>query len=123
MGTVTVPNYENENKMFMAWGRIVRDEKREIESIVEAKDASPEELNIKEISPSYFAFEPKWLWENLPKIGNQNAKGEYYLTDLVGFAIAEGRKVVTVPVEPTEAMGANTPEELEMVAKHVNSGW
>lgn len=119
MGTVTVPNYEGEFKIFSNWGRIVRSEEGAVLRIVESKDASREELNIREHSPSYFAFDPRWLWASLPKIRNQNAKGEYYLTDLVGFTIAEGRKVVTVPVRPEEAMGANTPEELEIVEKGI----
>lgn len=122
MGTVTIPDYENENRVFSAWGRVVRDENGEVARIVEAKDASPEDLGIKELSPSFFAFNPGWLWESLSKLKNQNAKKEYYLPDLVGLAIAEGQKVVTVPIEPVEAMGANTLEELEIVARHLGKG-
>jgi bifunctional UDP-N-acetylglucosamine pyrophosphorylase/glucosamine-1-phosphate N-acetyltransferase len=53
----------------------------------------------------------------LEQLKNENAQGEYYLTDLVAAAFAEGREIMTVPVSPEEAVGINSPEELELAKR------
>lgn len=65
------------------YGRIVRNEKNLVEKIVEAKDCSSEELEIKEINTGIFCFKNELLFEGLKEIKNNNAQNEYYLTDLV----------------------------------------
>ena len=119
MATTTVRDFEDWRKSLYDFGRIVRDEAGNIQKIVEKKDATPEELAIRELNPSFFCFRAEWLWENLKKIGNQNAQKEYYLTDLVHIAIRDGKKVFTVDVDPLETVGVNTREHLEMVRKLV----
>jgi len=52
-------------------------------------------------------------------VKNDNAKKEYYLTDMVNIAIAQNKKIVTMPVPPVEAMGANTPQEIAIVSKYL----
>jgi len=113
MLTTKVPNFKKQFEGFKSWGRIVRDSSGRIEKIVEAKDASEVELEIKELNPAIYMFEAEWLWEHLPELENKNAGGEYYLTDLIGIAIEEGENVVTTTAEPLEVIGINTPEELE----------
>ncbi len=117
MATVTVPDFNDWRQPFLNFGRVVRDTTGNLLRIVEAKDATPDETVIRELNPSYFCFDAAWLWEHLPKLSNRNAQGEYYLTDLLGLAIAEGRRVVTVPIPPREALGANSPEELEAISR------
>ena len=62
-------------------------------------------------------FDAEWLWKNLKLLKNNNAQGEYYLTDLVGLAFAEGQKLSSVAIDPKEAVGINTKEHLETAQK------
>ncbi|MCR4327909.1 MAG: NTP transferase domain-containing protein [Patescibacteria group bacterium] len=117
MLTTAIPDFEDWRKPFYDFGRIVRDAQGKIERSVEKKDASPEELDIKELNPSFYCFNAVWLRDHLPKIEQHNAQHECYLTDLVQMAIAEGSKFETIPVSPKEAIGVNTAEQLEIVRK------
>ncbi|MBT4857269.1 NTP transferase domain-containing protein [Candidatus Uhrbacteria bacterium] len=117
MITTKVPNYKKDYTTFKTWGRIVRDSTGRILAIREAKDASEEELDIKEVNPSLFAFSAQWLWEHLPEIKNKNASGEYYLTDLIEMAIEEGADIVTATADPFEVVGVNSPEDLAAAEK------
>jgi len=112
LGTVTVPDFEAWRQPFADFGRIVRGEDGSVRRIVEVKDATPEELALREINPSYYCFKSAWLWQALESLTSDNASGEYYLTDLLGKAIASGEKVLTVPIPPEEALGVNTLEQL-----------
>jgi bifunctional UDP-N-acetylglucosamine pyrophosphorylase/glucosamine-1-phosphate N-acetyltransferase len=115
MVTLQLPDFSEWRKNFYDFGRIVRNEKREVVAIVEKKDAAEEQLEITEVNPSFFCFKSNWLWENLAKINCDNAQGEFYLTDLVHLAISENQKVETlVTNNPTEAVGVNTPEQLNL---------
>lgn len=98
---------------FWSFGRILRDEKGEVTGIKEQKDCTEEELKVAESNPGFYIFESKWLWENIGKIGNENAQREYYLTDLIEAAHSRSKRIVAVPVrEEMEALGVNTPEQL-----------
>lgn len=114
MATAVLPDFEGWHSAFSAFGRIVRDEKGEVASIVERKDATSEEALIKEVNPAYMCFQPEWLWENLKSLKNNNVQHEYYLTDLVKIAFEQGKKIATVQIDPKEAVGINTKEHLEM---------
>jgi len=116
--TATVPDFEDWRQNFKDFGRIVRDEKGNISSIVERKDSTSDQLKIKEVNPAYFCFNAKWLWESLPILTTKNAQGEYYLTDLVRMAFEQGRPIHSVPIDPKEALGVNSSEQLE-IAKQV----
>lgn len=95
------------------YGRVVRKEGRVV-GIVEDKEATPEERAIREINSSIYAFDGPFLLRSLPRLGNENRQREYYLTDLVHLAFAEGRPVEALPVDdPHEVEGVNTPEQLE----------
>ncbi|MFA6552654.1 MAG: NTP transferase domain-containing protein [Candidatus Paceibacterota bacterium] len=118
MATTTVSNFDEWRAGLHDFGRIKRNKKNgHIIGIVEKKDANPEELQIKEVNPSYFCFDSKWLFENLPKIKNENAQKEYYLTELAEVAADSGIKINNFQIDPVEAMGANTPEQLALLEK------
>jgi bifunctional UDP-N-acetylglucosamine pyrophosphorylase/glucosamine-1-phosphate N-acetyltransferase len=98
------------------FGRIVRDPSGNVRRIVEARDASPEELAIKEVNPSYYAFRWPALEKVLGRITNQNAKKEYYLTDAVGLLIEAGEKAVAVAAaQPEEVEAVNSRKDLAHV--------
>ncbi len=113
MATVTVPDFNEWREAFYGYGRIIRDKEGNILKTVEKKDASEEELKIKELNPCYYCFNAEWLWKHLHSLENNNAQKEYYLTDLVSVATGEGQKIPLISIEPKEALGINTREHLE----------
>lgn len=115
--TTVLPDFDGWRAAFQGFGRIVRGQDGEIIKIVEFKDASEEEKKILEVNPMYCCFKADWLWENLSKIDNNNAQGEYYLTDLVKKAVDQGEKIAILQIANVECLGINRPEELEMVQK------
>lgn len=112
--TVVVPDFNEWRANLYDYGRVVRGVDGHIVGIVEKKDAAPEQLEIKEVNTSFFCFKSDWLWENLQKLKNENAQGEYYLTDLVKLAFESGAKLSAVSVGSREALGINTKEHLEI---------
>ena len=98
-------------------GELLLDESGKVIGIIEKKDAAPEQLAIKEVNPSYFCFQAGWLWQNFEKIKNDNQQKEYYLTDLIKIARQQGEEIATVPIEPKEAAGVNTEEQLKLIEK------
>ncbi|MCW8039123.1 MULTISPECIES: bifunctional UDP-N-acetylglucosamine diphosphorylase/glucosamine-1-phosphate N-acetyltransferase GlmU [Acinetobacter] len=89
------------------YGRIVRDNGK-IQAIVEHKDASEEQRKIKEFNTGIYCVSNAKLHEWLPKLSNDNAQGEYYLTDIVAMAIADGLEVASVePERAFEVEGVN----------------
>ncbi len=113
MLTVRVPNFEGSYAIFKSWSRILRSADNRIIGDRQVKDASPKELEIRELNPCIFVFPTPWVWEHLSDITNKNANSEYYLTDLVKIAIETGMPIVTETVDPMQVMGVNTPEELQ----------
>jgi bifunctional UDP-N-acetylglucosamine pyrophosphorylase/glucosamine-1-phosphate N-acetyltransferase len=97
----------------MAYGRVVRGPDGAVARIVEVKDASPDVLEIREVNLGNYVARSEFLWDALARIGNDNAKGEYYLTDLVAIALQDGRRVETARVEDwEEALGINDRADL-----------
>lgn len=93
-------------------GRIVRREDGSVLRIVEEKDASPEERSIREINPGIYVFGGH-VFTLLERLGNDNASGEFYITDLVGLYLAAGLNVQAVlGHDETEVLGVNDPEQL-----------
>ena len=91
------------------YGRIVRDDKGNVCAIVEHKDATPEQRAIQEVNTGIMAVPTRQLKSWLAKLTNNNAQGEYYLTDIVGLAVAEGISVnVAHPVASFETLGVNS---------------
>ena len=118
MVTYRVPDFDIYQGMFQSYGRILRDEDENMYAIREAKDASIDELNVREINPGYYMFDGPWLWKNLTQLSAGNSQNEYYLTDLVEMAIEQGELVETIlGHDLVEAIGVNTPEHLAMAEK------
>ena len=100
------------------YGRIVRDEGGNIEAIVEEKDTTPLQKEIKEINAGVYCFDIEELLSALEKIEPNNAQGEYYLTDVIKIMNEKGLKTGAVIVEDnTEILGINDRIQLEMLTK------
>ncbi len=109
LGTVDKPNPTG-------LGRILRNAEGEFIGIVEEKDASDQQRRITEVNMSYYVFDPRYLMHALDHIRNDNAQGEYYITDCPGVMINQEVEVRALNVlKPCEALGVNTLEELAAV--------
>ena len=95
-----------------AYGRLILDWEGRLQRIVEAKDATPDELEVTLCNSGVLAIAADILFSELPKIGNDNAKGEYYLTDIVALARAADRNCVVVEGDEEEVLGVNSRVEL-----------
>ena len=103
-------------------GRIVRDEDGGFLAIVEEKDATDEQRRITEVNMSYYVFHCPDLLLALESLRRDNAQGEYYITDVPGLLRAAGKQVRALAVlQPCEAMGVNTLQELEAVEKRMGA--
>ncbi len=90
------------------FGRIVRREDGTVAAIVEEADATPEQLQIRELNAGAYCFSAEWLWQALAQV-KVSPKGEYYLTDTVAIAAAQGLPVQAVTLEDREeTIGVNT---------------
>lgn len=95
------------------YGRIVRNARGQVERIVEHKDASPEELAIDEVNTGILCLPTAKLAGWLARLGNDNAQGEYYLTDVIGMAAAAGEQVIPChPAAEWEVLGVNSRQQL-----------
>ncbi len=95
------------------YGRIVRDAQGAVQCIVEEKDAHNEQRKINEVNTGILLAPTKKLREWLSMLGNNNAQGEYYLTDIVAMAVAEGIPVSTTqPAQRWEVEGINNKTQL-----------
>jgi len=109
------------------FGRILRDASGQMQAIVEEAQATPEQLAIRELNASVYSFSADWLWPALQRIP-LSPKGEYYLTDLVGLAVADGLPVqALVADDPAEMIGVNTRVHLAEAEAHlrrrINQTW
>jgi len=99
------------------YGRIVRDASGSLARIVEAADATPDELALSEVNSSIYMFRSESLWPVLERLEPHNAQGELYLTDTLGLLVEGGETVaVHVAPDPTEVDGVNTREDLANAA-------
>jgi bifunctional UDP-N-acetylglucosamine pyrophosphorylase/glucosamine-1-phosphate N-acetyltransferase/UDP-N-acetylglucosamine pyrophosphorylase len=94
-------------------GRVVRDAAGNFLAIVEQKDATPEQRDVREVNMSYYLFDASQLWHALDRITSDNAQREYYITDCPGILKQEGKDVRALCVlAPCETLSVNTMEEL-----------
>ncbi|MEN8148845.1 MAG: NTP transferase domain-containing protein [Planctomycetota bacterium] len=99
------------------YGRILRDEKGEVRAIREEKDASPAERSVREINSGIMVFRSDLLWPALRRLRADNAQGEYYLTDVPGFLIERGEKVLGLEApDPDDVSGINCLADLADLA-------
>src|SRR6185295_2238307 len=95
------------------YGRVLRNSRGDVQRIVEHKDASDIEQRVNEINTGLIAFNAGALRRALGKLTNQNAQREYYLTDVVGLALADGKRVRGIVAESaTEVLGINDRAQL-----------
>ena len=101
-----------------AYGRIVRDGSGNLARIVEAADASPDELALREVNSGIYAFRSTKLWPVHERLQAHNAQGELYVTDTLGLLVGDGDPVAvyTAP-DPFEVEGINTRAELAVAAE------
>jgi bifunctional UDP-N-acetylglucosamine pyrophosphorylase / glucosamine-1-phosphate N-acetyltransferase len=101
----------------LAYGRIVRDGDGRLARIVEAADASPEELALNEVNSGIYVFRADKLWPALERLDPHNAQGELYVTDTLGILVGDGETcAVQLADDPFEAEGVNTRVELAAAA-------
>jgi bifunctional UDP-N-acetylglucosamine pyrophosphorylase/glucosamine-1-phosphate N-acetyltransferase len=118
LAVASVPNFDGIYAGFERGGRILRNETGGAQAIIEWKDASGGERNIREINAGFYCFRADFLWENIEKLESANATKELYLTDLIALAVNAGEKVSAVVLEnPLEGLGVNTQEELAAAEK------
>jgi bifunctional UDP-N-acetylglucosamine pyrophosphorylase/glucosamine-1-phosphate N-acetyltransferase len=103
------------------YGRVIRDRDGDVEAIVEERDATAEQREIREINSGILAFDAAFLAEALPRISNDNAKGEYYLTDVVQLARDAGLTVGAFPIDDVaQTEGANDRKQLAELGRVLN---
>lgn len=100
------------------YGRIIRDDQGNVLRIVEQKDGKPEELKVKEINTGVFCFDNKKLFEALKHVNNDNAQGEYYLTDVLEILRNSGERVGAYKMPDfSESLGVNDRIALAQATK------
>ena len=102
-----------ENPELTLWARIVRDENGRFARIVEGKDCTPEEAQIKELFSGVLVFDSKELFRLLPEVDTSNVQGEYYLTEVPELMVKKGLPVETFMTDDGDDLrGVNTMEDL-----------
>jgi bifunctional UDP-N-acetylglucosamine pyrophosphorylase/glucosamine-1-phosphate N-acetyltransferase len=114
------------------YGRIVKDEDDNLTAIVEEKDADLETKKIKEINSGVNCIDSELLRDFLKNMDNNNSQAEYYLTDIIEFAVSKNKKINTYTVQDSdEIIGINTRKQQakaekilrnRIIAKHLNNG-
>jgi len=101
------------------YGRILRNKEGDVTGIIEQKDATPEQLTITEVNTGVMAMTAADLKTWLPKIDNNNAQQEYYLTDVIGLAREAGRRINTyAPAAVEEVEGVNSRAQLVALERY-----
>jgi bifunctional UDP-N-acetylglucosamine pyrophosphorylase/glucosamine-1-phosphate N-acetyltransferase len=123
---ITILTGEVENPF--GYGRVIRDAEGSVTAIVEEKDADEQQASVREINSGVFAFDGEFLADALGRITNDNAKGEYYLTDVVGIAHADARPVGAFRIDDVmQTEGANDRAQLAALGRELNrrilDGW
>ena len=121
--TIAMLSVKFKDPEFWGFGRIIRNKLGNVIGIVEQKDCKPEQLKIQESNTGFYIFDSRWFWENCRKIETNNVQKEYYLTDIIKIACAQGGKIIAMPVsEEKEALGINTPEQLKQAEEVIRKG-
>ncbi|MCC6678036.1 MAG: NTP transferase domain-containing protein [Phycisphaerales bacterium] len=98
------------------YGRVVRDSAGRFTGIVEQKNATPEQRAIREVNPSYYCLDAAALFSALDRVRRNEVSGEYYITDVFGLLLQDGRRVEVIDaVPPEDVLSINTPEDLATV--------
>ena len=104
-----------QNPSLKLWARVIRDENGSFSRIVEGKDCTPDEAEIKELFSGVMVFNSKSLFKILPEVGCANVQKEYYVTEVPELMVRCGMKVDTYFTKDGDDLrGINTPEDLEI---------
>ena len=125
-GPITMLTFVTEKPR--GFGRVIRDESGGVVKIVEEAVATPKELAIREMNTAAYCFDADWLWSHVEKIPLSRPKKEYYLTDLIESAAAQGLRVeAVITQDPMEALGINTRVHLaeaeSVLRRRINERW
>jgi bifunctional UDP-N-acetylglucosamine pyrophosphorylase/glucosamine-1-phosphate N-acetyltransferase len=102
------------------YGRVVRDDNGIFERIVEQKDATPHQMEIDEINSGIYCFDSRRLFTALAQVSNENAQGEYYLTDVPHILSSEGGEVaIFLCDDPAEVEGVNDRRQLAVMEAEI----
>ncbi len=104
-----------------AYGRLITDTGDTLDAIVEAKEATPEQLAVPLCNSGVFVIDGAILWSLLERIDNDNSKGEFYLTDIVEIARADGRICALVEGDAAELIGVDSRADLAEAEAHVQA--
>ena len=116
LATAKVPDFEDWRAGLYYFGRIIRGNNRQIEKMVELRNANDAEKKITELNAAVYAFDGKWLWNNIDKLNTKNALGEYLLPDLIHIAFSQNKKIEIVEVvNIIETLQPNSKKELEIL--------
>ncbi|MEG0015889.1 bifunctional UDP-N-acetylglucosamine diphosphorylase/glucosamine-1-phosphate N-acetyltransferase GlmU, partial [Gordonibacter sp.] len=100
------------------YGRIVRDDEGQVERIVEQKDATQAEASLTECNSGFYCFDTRALFDALGQVDDNNAQGEFYLTDVLAICRAAGRPVLALPAsDVAECLGVNSRLQLAEATK------
>jgi bifunctional UDP-N-acetylglucosamine pyrophosphorylase / glucosamine-1-phosphate N-acetyltransferase len=112
---VTLLSFESAEPL--PYGRVIRDGGGDIRSVIEAADATLEQLAIRELNSSMYVFEAERLWDALARLDTANAQGELYLTDAVRHLVEAGQRAAAFrSPDPVAPIGINTRAELAVAA-------
>lgn len=115
-GTILSANTEKPD----GYGRVIRNINATVEKVVEHKDASEDELRVKEINTGTYCFDNQALFEALEEVSNDNAQGEYYLPDVIEILKVKGKKVLAFQTSDfDETMGINDRVALAEAERHM----
>ena len=104
------------------YGRIIKGPQGKVLKIVEERDTTEVERKIKEINTGIYCVDSHFLFDALGKITNNNAQGEYYLTDIIAIACRDGLEIASlIASDHREVMGINTPQELEEAHRYMEN--
>jgi bifunctional UDP-N-acetylglucosamine pyrophosphorylase / glucosamine-1-phosphate N-acetyltransferase len=94
------------------YGRIIRDDRDLVMGVVEERDCTEEQRKLTEINAGAYAFRFADLVDALGRVSNQNAQGEYYLTDVIGLLVEQEHDIEPVSATPEEVVGINSQDQL-----------
>lgn len=119
-GTISLLSMEIDNPH--GYGRIIRDEAEgTVLEICEDRDCTPSKALVREVNQGTYVVDSAFLWSALSRLKNDNAQKEYYLTDIVSIAVAEGQRVQALPLgDVSEGLGVNDLADLSLVNKALN---
>lgn len=117
MTTVTLPDFEDWRAVYTHYGRILRNANGTVCAIREYNLCTESERAVMEANNGLYCFDGSWLWQNIGKLSDENAKREFLLTDLIALAVEQGAGVSTSPCSVEEGIGVNTPEEVAIAER------